>query len=121
MPDILWWFLIGLLQILSLMLLPAIPVVVWVLWEWYRQETEGLSVADWRDQAACVGDLFLIRLLAEWKTGAPRPARCRACREPVSPSDEPAHQGAVRYGGRGMCSRCYQKAKDQRRKTRAHS
>ena len=188
MPDILWWFLIGLLQILSLMLLPAIPVVVWVLWEWYRQETEGLSVADWCAQAACVGDWFLmeapalvdeakarcaacpvfaecraegdrvegtypayylnpgvwagetgleranrrrrqrqtpgeflIRLLAEWKTGAPRPARCVACREPVSPSDEPAHEGAVRYGGRGMCSRCYQKAKDQRRKTRAHS
>ena len=53
MPEILWWFLIGFLQILSLMLIPAIPVVVWVLWEWYRQETEGLSVADWRDQAAC--------------------------------------------------------------------
>ena len=102
MPEILWWFVLGLLQILRLMLLPAIPVVVWVLWEWYRQETEGLSVA-------------------EWKTGAPRPARCVACREPVSPSDEPAHQGAVRYGGRGMCSRCYQKAKYQRRKSRAHS
>ena len=188
MPDILWWFLIGFLQILSLMLIPAIPVVVWVLWEWYRQETEGLSVADWRDQAACVGEWFLMEapalvdeakarcaacpvfaecraegdrvegtypayylnpgvlagetgleranrrrtqrqtpgefllaLLAEWKTGAPRPARCVACREPVSPSDEPAHQGAVRYGGRGMCSRCYQKAKYQRRKSRAHS
>ena len=91
MPEVLWWFLIGVLQILRLLLVPAIPVVVWVLWEWHRQDTAGL------------GD-----------------AECRACREPVSPSDEPAHQGAVRYGGRGMCSRCYQKAKYQRRK-RAHS
>ena len=57
MPDILWWFLIGLLQILSLMLIPAIPVVIWVLWEWYRQETEGLIVADWRDRAACCGSI----------------------------------------------------------------
>ena len=103
MPEILWWFLIGFLQILSLMLIPAIPVVIWVLWEWYRQETSGLGL-----------------IVADWRTGAPMPGRCQACREPVSPSDEPAHQGAVRYGGRGMCSRCYQKAKYQRRKSRAH-
>ena len=44
MPEILWWFLIGFLQILRLMLIPAIPVVVWVLWEWHRQDTEGLGV-----------------------------------------------------------------------------
>lgn len=44
MPDILWWFLIGVLQILRLMAVPAIPVVVWVLWKWHRQETDGLGV-----------------------------------------------------------------------------
>ena len=109
MPEVLWWFLIGFLQILSLMLIPAIPVAVWGLWKWYRR----------RRQRQTPGE-FLLALLAEWKTGAPMPGRCQACREPVSPSDEPAHQGAVRYGGRGMCSRCYQKAKYQRRK-RAHS
>ena len=64
---------------------------------------------------------FLIRLLAEWNSRSPMPARCAACREPVSPSKEPAPAGKVRYGGRGMCNRCYQKAKYQRRKARAHS
>ena len=44
MPEILWWFLIGLLQILSLMLIWAIPVAVWVLWKWYRKEKDGSGV-----------------------------------------------------------------------------
>ena len=38
MPDILLWFLIGLLQILRLMLIPAIPLAVWVLREMNRQD-----------------------------------------------------------------------------------
>lgn len=44
MPDIFWWFLIGLLHIVSLLAIPAIPLTVWVLREWYRQETDGLGV-----------------------------------------------------------------------------
>ena len=44
MPEIVWWFLIGVLQILRLMAVPAIPVAGWVLWEWHRQETDGLGV-----------------------------------------------------------------------------
>ncbi len=81
----------------------------------------GLERANRRRRQRQTPGGFLLGLLAEWETGSPRPAKCAACREPVSPSDKPAHPGAVRYGGRGMCSRCYQRAKYQRRKARAHS
>lgn len=38
MSEILWWAGLGFLQILRLMILPAIPVTIWVLWAWDRQE-----------------------------------------------------------------------------------
>ena len=80
----------------------------------------GLERANRRRKQRQTPGEFLLALLAEWKTGAPMPGRCQACREHLSPYNIPAPAGSIRYGGRGMCSRCYQKAKYQRRK-RAHS
>ena len=38
MPDIFWWVIIGLLHIVSLLAIPAIPLTVWVLWAMNRQD-----------------------------------------------------------------------------------
>ena len=38
MPEIFWWIIIGLLHIVSLLAIPAIPLAVWVLWAMNRQD-----------------------------------------------------------------------------------
>ena len=38
MPEIFWWIIIGLLHIVSLLAIPAIPLTVWVLWAMNRQD-----------------------------------------------------------------------------------
>ena len=130
MHEVLWWFLIGLLQILRLMLIPAIPLTVWVLWEWYRQETAGLGLimADWRDEASCAGDWFLMESPAfesEAKRlcdGCPVFGQCRAEGD-LFEGTYPAYylNEGVLAGETGLERANRRRAKYQRRKSRAHS